>query len=106
MILEMEGYAVLEAENGQQALSLLQSGTLPKLIFVDLMMPVMDGVQFYQALRKTSDWDAITAVIISATGNLKEKLASLGEPCPPVLKKPIDLEAIIAVTQKHCPLSE
>lgn len=105
MILEMDGYTVLEAENGQQALGHLQSGQLPNLIFLDLMMPVMDGVQFYQALRKNSEWDFIIAVILSATGNLKEKLASLGEPSPPTLRKPVDLDKIVEITQKFCPLS-
>jgi CheY-like chemotaxis protein len=104
MILELEGYGVIEAENGAQALSLLESGNLPALLFLDLMMPVMDGVEFYHLLKSKPEWNAIVAVIISASGNLNEKLAVLGEPTPPSLKKPVELEAIIEITQKHCPL--
>lgn len=98
----MDGYKVFEAENGRQALSILESGTLPQLIFLDLMMPVMDGIQFYQELRKNSAWADIVAVILSATGNLQEKLAALGEPAPPTLKKPVDLDVIVEITQKYC----
>jgi CheY-like chemotaxis protein len=104
MILEMDGYEVLEAENGKDALSLLQAGRLPGLIFLDLMMPIMDGVQFYQALRNAPEWDPIIAVILSASGNLKEKIAGMGDPLPPVLKKPVDLDKILEVTQKYCPI--
>jgi CheY-like chemotaxis protein len=41
-----EGYQALGAENGRRALELLESGELPRLILLDLRMPVMDGWQF------------------------------------------------------------
>jgi CheY-like chemotaxis protein len=48
--LEDDGYAVLVATNGQEALDKLRAaGTRPSLILLDLMMPVMDGWQFRKA---------------------------------------------------------
>jgi len=41
-----EGYEALGAENGRRALDLLEEGEAPRLILLDLMMPVMDGWQF------------------------------------------------------------
>jgi two-component system nitrogen regulation response regulator NtrX len=102
VILEMEGYSILEAENGHQALEILQSGRIPQLIFLDLMMPIMDGTEFYSLFRKNPAWDSIPTIIISAGGNLKEKIQKLGDPAPPVLKKPLDLDSIIATANKYC----
>jgi CheY-like chemotaxis protein len=44
--LEEEGYAALGAENGRRALEVLETIDPPRLILLDLMMPVMDGWQF------------------------------------------------------------
>jgi CheY-like chemotaxis protein len=101
-ILEMENYTVLEAENGRQALEHLNAGQIPSLLFLDLMMPVMDGVEFYNLLRNNPAWNDVTAVIISASGNLKDKLSQLGNPVPPVLKKPLELDAILTAAEKYC----
>lgn len=46
MILESEGIDVYSAENGQQALNLLEKQGDPGVIFLDLRMPVMDGLEF------------------------------------------------------------
>lgn len=104
MILELEGYTVIEAENGTEAIQLLESGNLPSLVFLDLMMPIMDGAQFYQTLKTRPEWRSITPVVISASGKLDDKIAAMGKPTPPFLKKPVELEAIIEITQKYCPL--
>src|SRR5690242_18959135 len=53
--LEDHGYQVYTAANGQQALELLrQLEVKPQLVVLDLLMPVMDGWQFVELLRKTS----------------------------------------------------
>ena len=46
MLLDMEGYHVVRATNGREALTLLEEGLRPHLILLDLMMPVMNGWQF------------------------------------------------------------
>ena len=49
LVLEQQGYSVYEARNGREALELLHDGETPRLILLDLMMPVMDGWQFRHA---------------------------------------------------------
>jgi len=64
-MLESEGYAVVEAENGRVALERLR-GESPSLILLDLMMPEMDGFEFVAELRHHEGWRAIPVVVITA----------------------------------------
>jgi CheY-like chemotaxis protein/two-component sensor histidine kinase len=64
-MLEPEGYAVVEAENGRVALERLRDVS-PSLILLDLMMPEMDGFEFVAELRRHEGWRAIPVVVITA----------------------------------------
>lgn len=64
-MLEDYGLDVAEADNGQIALDELQKQA-PSVIFLDLMMPVMDGFEFLEELRKTPDWRSIPIVVITS----------------------------------------
>src|SRR5437762_2793351 len=77
-ILEFEGYHVVSAENGQQALTQLQHGEHPGLILLDLMMPVMDGWQFRLEQQKDAKLSDIPVVIISADGRVYQKASAIG----------------------------
>ncbi len=66
-ILESWGYSVGEAENGEVACSLIRAGLRPRVILLDLMMPVMDGWTFLDE-RKKNNWLHIPVVVISASG--------------------------------------
>ncbi len=64
-MLEPEGYAVVEAENGRVALERLRD-VKPSVILLDLMMPEMDGFEFVAELRRHEAWRAIPVVVITA----------------------------------------
>ena len=64
-MLEEYGLTVAEAENGQVALDQVKKNS-PGVIFLDLMMPVMDGFEFIEELRKTPDWRNIPIVVITS----------------------------------------
>ena len=59
------GWTVSEAGNGQEALDLMSS-LQPKLILLDLMMPVMDGFDFLAAMRAQPEWQDIPVIVITA----------------------------------------
>lgn len=61
------GYAVVEAENGQQALEKLEEW-LPELVLLDLKMPVMSGWAVLEALKKMPHASSIPVLVISAYG--------------------------------------
>jgi len=65
--LEMKGYQVEEAENGEQALSKLAEKA-PLLVLLDLQMPVMNGREMLQRMRANSDLKDVPVVIISGFG--------------------------------------
>ena len=66
--LELEGYHVESAVNGQQALERLHAGAHPSVILLDLMMPVMDGWQFRHAQAQDAALSTIPVIVVSAAG--------------------------------------
>ena len=74
--LEKAGWEVSEAGNGREALDIM-SDLQPRLILLDLMMPVMDGFGFLAELRARSEWQQIPVIVITAkdlTADDRERL--------------------------------
>jgi two-component system, chemotaxis family, chemotaxis protein CheY len=61
-----EGYRVVLASNGREALGLLPTLKRPCGIILDLTMPVMSGTEFYQAMRAAPIWADIPVVILTS----------------------------------------
>ncbi len=91
-ILEAEGYRVARARHGLEALERVEAER-PAVILLDLMMPVMDGVAFAQALRNGPSPDPPPILVISADGN-PQRAASVG--AQGYLAKPFDIDALLA----------
>src|SRR5688500_52238 len=68
--LDLVGYRVDCAANGEEALAHLRKGPLPRLILLDLMMPVMNGWQFRQQQLRDPVLAPIPVVVVSALGKL------------------------------------
>ena len=84
--LQSEGFRILEAANGREALSVLEDQT-PSLILIDMHMPVMDGWKLVQAIR-CYDELANIPVVLMTEGELPETQL-------PVMRKPIDHEQAV-----------
>jgi CheY-like chemotaxis protein len=63
-----DGFEVVCAADGQEALEVLQQGTRPDVIVLDLLMPVMDGWDFRAAQLRDPALAKVPVVIISASG--------------------------------------
>ncbi len=96
--LEYEGYSVSVAADGQQGLNLLAQSKKPDLILLDLMMPIMNGWQFLEALAK-SPKKTLTPPVLVLTA-FTEKGQGLGAIA--VIKKPIDLEFLLKNIKEYC----
>lgn len=67
-VLELSGFRVATARNGVEGLASLAEGPLPELIISDIMMPRMDGYQFYDQVRARPDWVHIPFIFLTAKG--------------------------------------
>jgi CheY-like chemotaxis protein len=66
--LELEGFDVRTAENGQKALEVLRSDGPTCVILLDLMMPVMNGWQFREAQASDPRFSQIPVIVVTAAG--------------------------------------
>ncbi len=97
--LEDEGYCVVTAKHGADALmqlEQLQADKRPCLMLVDLLMPVMDGVELIRRLRQSARFASVPVVVVSA--------ASTVDPPPgtPLLRKPVSPTVILEEVRKAC----
>jgi putative two-component system response regulator len=66
--LEMDGYTVQLARDGEEALKMLQGGSLPDLVFLDIRLPKLDGIALLQRLRASESTRNLPVVILSNYG--------------------------------------
>lgn len=98
-VFELEGYAVLLAADGLEALAQLrQAESPPHLILLDLMMPRMDGFAFREALRHDSALSEIPVLVASA--DLDVKGAAEGLDVAGWLRKPLDLSELLSTVKR------
>lgn len=71
-ILELQGYDVLTAENGLDALSVLKGSAKPNLILLDMKMPIMDGWEFAEKFHKTYD-NSTPIVVVTAAADAEQR---------------------------------
>jgi two-component system chemotaxis response regulator CheY len=99
--LEDAGYDVSVAEDGARALGALRAASsLPSLILLDLMMPVMDGAEFLREMRADPRLASLPVVLFSADGGAHAKAMSLG--ANDALRKPVQLRDLLSMVSKHC----
>jgi two-component system cell cycle response regulator DivK len=97
-LLEMSGYEVVEATNGEEAVRLAQSER-PHLILMDLSLPVIDGLAATRAIRKLNGFEGTPIVAVSAHDTSDFQSEALAAGCNGYITKPIDfsdLETLIA----------
>ena len=89
--LEDEGYTVVLARNGQEALDMLDTAR-PALVLTDVMMPILDGLALCRAIQANPAYQAIPVVVMSAIVDPPrlDGCRSIG-----FLKKPFDLQQVI-----------
>jgi CheY-like chemotaxis protein len=96
-ILEDEGFPTVSACNGKEALATLRNMTsLPRLILLDLMMPIMNGWEFYELISRDRTVSFIPVVVMSAqetdvyAGSLR------------LLRKPLALDQLLSTVNEIC----
>jgi CheY-like chemotaxis protein len=93
--LEDDGYDVVPASNGRQALEYLTQDTLPDLIILDLMTPIVTGWQVLEHLRAEPALAQIPVIVVTASSGNKPSGAVK------ILRKPFRLDALFE-TVRSC----
>jgi CheY-like chemotaxis protein len=91
-MLEHSGFEVAEAANGEEALGLLDAGVSPRVIVLDLWMPIIDGWEF---LERTT-----TRAPVIVISGVEEETHPLPASVVRFLKKPIGREELLAALQE------
>lgn len=95
--LEDEGYAVSQAENGAVALQVVDQHP-PKVILLDMRMPVMDGWEFARRFRAEHD-GAAPIVVMTAAPDAKKRCREInGDACLP---KPFELDELLTTIEQQ-----
>lgn len=99
-MLGMEGFTVLTASNGREALDNMQSIT-PDLILSDIAMPEMDGFAFFEAVRNKPEWVTIPFVFLTARGEKQDVLAGKDLGAEDYLVKPLTRDELVTAVRSR-----
>jgi len=94
-ILQLHGYQVLTAGNGIEGLDVIRQD-IPEMIISDIMMPEMNGYQFYQRVRSNPEWLWIPFIFLSAKGEGEDIRFGKELGVEDYLKKPFDADDLLA----------
>jgi CheY-like chemotaxis protein len=99
-ILEMSGYTVRAAGNGQEALNLLREGLRPAVFVLDLGLPDIGPEEFYQQFRVIPGAEDIPLVLASGRGDLDSWAIRFG--ADRTMHKPYDFDALLDLAAEYC----
>ena len=107
LMLERQGYKILAASNGTQAIGMARS-ELPDLILLDVMMPDVDGFSVARTLRKEPETSEIPILMFTARTQVEDKIAGYEAGADDYLTKPIHpaeltahMRAILSRSKSH-----
>ena len=93
--LEDEGVSFLTAENGEQALEIIQAEN-PQLVFLDVMMPKMNGMEVCRRVKKELLLDDVYIVLLTAKGQELDRQKGQEVGADIYMTKPFDPEVILS----------
>jgi len=95
-ILEDDGHEVMEAESGEMGLEVLGT-TIPDLVFLDIWLPGMDGLEVLDAIR--AEHDSLPVIMISGHGTIETAVKALKKGAFDFIEKPLSLEKVLVATR-------
>ena len=94
-LLTVNNFEVLTAENGKEALDVLEKDT-PAVIVADWMMPVMDGLKLCKKLKSDDNFKLIYFIILTARASLGDRITGLDVGADDFLVKPVENQELLA----------
>ncbi|MEM9046566.1 MAG: response regulator [Pseudomonadota bacterium] len=100
--LKQAGYDVLQAEDGQEALTKLESAEVD-VIITDINMPVMDGIAFIKACRGKAAFASTPILTLTTESSDAKKAEGRNAGATGWIVKPFNPDSLIRVIEKVCP---
>lgn len=97
-ILELKNHTVLRARNGQEVVEIYASNTAIDLIFMDIKMPVLDGYEAFEIIKKKNPNQIVIAQTAHSSAEVKDKIMKAG--FSGYITKPLDKEKIHELISK------
>jgi DNA-binding NtrC family response regulator len=97
-LLELKGYDVDTAENGRRALALLKGGANPDVVILDMMMPVLGGMETLKSIREFDEDTPV--VILSVVGTASTIVEAMRQGANDYLNKPFEPEDLELTLEK------
>lgn len=97
--LEDEGVELLFAENGEQALELIQKEK-PNLVFLDVMMPKMNGMEVCYKVKKELELTDIYIILLTAKGQEVDRQKGLEMGADRYMTKPFDPDEMLSIAEE------
>lgn len=93
LVLESEGYEVVIANNGTDALDSIDT-IRPQLILMDIMMPGISGIEVARSIKQKQDYESLPILLVSAIDRLQDRQLDYSK-ASGILYKPFDLDELI-----------
>lgn len=90
-----ESYDVIQAQNGKEALDMIQT-QIPNLIICDYMMPIMNGREFVRTIKKDILLQHIPVIMLTGKGEVKDMIGGIDAGADDYIVKPFDPESLLA----------
>jgi signal transduction histidine kinase/CheY-like chemotaxis protein len=101
-MLRKKGYSIDVAQNGQEALEILEQSAVPyDIILMDVQMPVLDGLETTRAIRRDSRWRHLPIIAMTAHAMTGDKERCLKTGMDAYLSKPLQAADLIATIEKQ-----
>jgi PAS domain S-box-containing protein len=104
--LSLQNYAIIQANNGMEALAKIQSGLRPDLILLDIMMPKMSGYEVCKKIREQFPANEMPIVMLTAKNQVSDLVEALSSGANDYLTKPVLKNELLARIKTHIELSK
>ena len=95
--LEMQNIKVVFAENGKEALTLLEKEPVIDLILMDIMMPEMNGYEAMEAIRENENWIDLPIIALTAKAMKSDKEKCMKAGASDYISKPVNMEQLLSL---------
>lgn len=103
-LLEMKGYYVLQARDGEEASELMELAPAPQLFLVDLQLPRVSGFALARRVRQHEQLGRVPIIVVSGHDPAQHRKLALAAGCDDYLLKPIDFDRLEEILHRLLPV--